>query len=77
MGRNFNIKVYNSYKKIMKKKSLGNYQPSKEKISNAFVIKNYLLKSAKENPKDATTLYALGKWCFAISAIPYVTIIPF
>ncbi|XP_073989341.1 regulator of microtubule dynamics protein 1-like isoform X1 [Rhodnius prolixus] len=47
------------------------YYGIKARISNLEVVKEHLLKAAELNPKDATTLYMLGYWCYEITNMPW------
>ncbi|CAL1543847.1 unnamed protein product, partial [Lymnaea stagnalis] len=40
------------------------YEGTKQRIANAFKVKEHFMKAIELNPKDATTLYCLGYWCF-------------
>ena len=51
---------------------VGDFQGTKEKIANAFKIKEHALKANELQPKDATTLHLLGRWCFGVSNIGWM-----
>jgi len=54
---------------------LGRYSdhvPTKEKIAQAFNIKNYFEKAASLDPKDPVPLHSLGMWCMQVSSIGWV-----
>ena len=46
--------------------SMGDFVSTKEKIGNAYVIKEKFLKAAELKPDDATIQHALGKWCWSV-----------
>ncbi|KAF2078620.1 hypothetical protein CYY_000120 [Polysphondylium violaceum] len=52
--------------------AIGEYVTSKEKIANAFKIKEHALKSLELKPKDPTTLHLLGRWCFSVASIGFI-----
>mmetsp|Transcript_28817 Transcript_28817/g.33272 ORF Transcript_28817/g.33272 Transcript_28817/m.33272 type:complete len:230 (-) Transcript_28817:63-752(-) len=52
--------------------SLGEFIPTKEKIANAFTIRDHFLKAIELNPNDATTQHCMGKWCWSILQIGWV-----
>nr|KAG5703427.1 hypothetical protein BaRGS_022476 [Batillaria attramentaria] len=47
------------------------YEGIKARISNAYVVKEHFMRAAELNPKDATTLYTLGVWCFLFADMPW------
>jgi len=51
--------------------SVGEFLGQKEKIQNAFKIKEHALKANELKPKDATTLHLLGRWCFNVSSLSW------
>ncbi|KAK5582906.1 hypothetical protein RB653_004495 [Dictyostelium firmibasis] len=52
--------------------ALGDHVSSKEKIANAFKIKEHADKANELKPNDATTLHLIGRWCFSIASIGWV-----
>ncbi|CAF98796.1 unnamed protein product [Tetraodon nigroviridis] len=50
---------------------VGDYEGVKVKIGNSYIIRDHLETALKLNPKDATSLYILGYWCFAFSELPW------
>lgn len=50
---------------------VGEYEGTKERISNAFKIKEHFLKAIELNPKDATSVHLLGYWCFVFADMPW------
>jgi tetratricopeptide (TPR) repeat protein len=52
--------------------AVGNWKSLKEKISNAYIIKEHFLKSLQLNPQSSVVLYCLGSWCFTIASISWV-----
>eukprot|EP01102_Stenamoeba_stenopodia_P007158 TRINITY_DN199_c0_g1_i5.p1 TRINITY_DN199_c0_g1~~TRINITY_DN199_c0_g1_i5.p1 ORF type:complete len:243 (-),score=71.37 TRINITY_DN199_c0_g1_i5:750-1439(-) len=52
--------------------SLGEFVSTKEKIANAYKIKEHALKALELNPQDSTTLHLLGRWCFSVANIGWI-----
>ncbi|KYQ92314.1 hypothetical protein DLAC_06278 [Tieghemostelium lacteum] len=52
--------------------ALGDHVSSKEKIANAFKIKEHALKALELKPNDPTTLHLLGRWCMTIANISWI-----
>jgi len=50
----------------------GDFVSTKEKIGNAFTIKEHCLKANELTPNDSTTLHVLGRWCFDVAKIGWV-----
>eukprot|EP01114_Cavostelium_apophysatum_P022284 TRINITY_DN800_c0_g1_i1.p1 TRINITY_DN800_c0_g1~~TRINITY_DN800_c0_g1_i1.p1 ORF type:complete len:234 (+),score=59.09 TRINITY_DN800_c0_g1_i1:113-814(+) len=50
----------------------GDFISTKEKIGNAFVIKEHAMKANELKPNDSTTLHLLGRWCFDVSKIGWM-----
>nr|XP_039265004.1 regulator of microtubule dynamics protein 1-like [Styela clava] len=50
---------------------VGDYEGTKIKISNAYVIKDHLERALQLNPKDATTAHCIGLWCLAFAELPW------
>jgi tetratricopeptide (TPR) repeat protein len=51
--------------------SLGDYEGTKQKISNAYEIQNHFKKAIELNPLDATSYHLLGRWCFTVADVPW------
>mmetsp|Transcript_14925 Transcript_14925/g.20858 ORF Transcript_14925/g.20858 Transcript_14925/m.20858 type:complete len:235 (-) Transcript_14925:38-742(-) len=51
---------------------IGDFIPSKEKIANAFKIKEHALKALELKPDDPTTLHMLGKWCVGVASVSWI-----
>jgi len=51
--------------------SVSEVLPTKEKIENAFKIKEHALKALEIRP-DATTTHLLGRWCYNVSSIGWI-----
>eukprot|EP01027_Heterolobosea_sp_BB2_P002714 GEZU01004083.1.p1 GENE.GEZU01004083.1~~GEZU01004083.1.p1 ORF type:complete len:137 (-),score=48.72 GEZU01004083.1:44-454(-) len=51
---------------------MGDYVPTKEKVQNAYKIKEHALKALEIRGNDPTTLYLLGRWCFAVASIGWI-----
>ncbi|XP_012945020.1 regulator of microtubule dynamics protein 1 [Aplysia californica] len=47
------------------------YEGTKQRISNAYKVKEHFMKAIELNPKDATTMYCLGLWCFLFADMPW------
>ena len=52
--------------------ALGSYLPPKEKVANAFRIKQSLEAAAAARPNDSSVMLALGEWCFKVAGIGWV-----
>jgi len=52
--------------------SYGEFLGTKEKIQNAFQIKEHALKALEANPSDSTTLHLLGRWCYSVANISWI-----
>ncbi|XP_014238948.1 regulator of microtubule dynamics protein 1-like [Trichogramma pretiosum] len=48
-----------------------NYEGTKIKIKELNNIKQHMLRASELNPKDATTLYLLGNWCYQVTDLPW------
>jgi tetratricopeptide (TPR) repeat protein len=47
------------------------YEGTKQRITNAFHVKEHFMKAIELNPKDATSIYSLGYWCFLFADMPW------
>ncbi|XP_008305908.1 regulator of microtubule dynamics protein 1 [Cynoglossus semilaevis] len=50
---------------------VGDYEGTKVKIGNSYIIREHLEKAIELNPKDATSIHILGYWCFSFAALPW------
>ncbi|XP_070575764.1 regulator of microtubule dynamics protein 1-like isoform X2 [Ptychodera flava] len=50
---------------------VGDYEGIKQKISNAFIIRDHFLKAIELNPADATSMHLMGLWCFTFAEMPW------
>ena len=50
---------------------LGNYEGTKQKISNAYHIRDHFKKAIELNPSNATCYHLLGRWCFTVADVPW------
>ncbi|BFZ12631.1 hypothetical protein BsWGS_15669 [Bradybaena similaris] len=50
----------------------GEYEGTKQKIANAFKVKEHFLKAIELNPKDATSMHCMGVWCFTCADLPWI-----
>lgn len=51
---------------------LGDFLPTKEKVANAHIIKEKLLRAAVLLPQDASLQTALGLWCYKVAGISFI-----
>jgi len=49
---------------------IGDYEGTKTKIKNSFLIKEHYEKAIELNPSDATSIYCLGMWCYTFADMP-------
>lgn len=52
--------------------SLGDFLATKDKIANAFVIRDCFKKATELNPNDAASQHCLGKWCWSVLQIGWL-----
>lgn len=52
--------------------SMGEFISTKEKIANAFVIRDHFSKATELNPDDCTSWHCLGKWSWSVLQIGWV-----
>lgn len=45
---------------------------TKEKIGNAYIIRDEFLKAIELNPRDATSLHCMGNWCFSVLQVSWL-----
>lgn len=50
---------------------VGDWEGTKVKIGNSVIIRGHLEEAIKLNPRDATSLYILGYWCFSFAELPW------
>lgn len=50
---------------------VGEYEGIKERISKAYKIKEHFTRAIELNPKDATSKYLMGYWCFEFADMPW------
>lgn len=50
----------------------GDLVGTKEKLQNAFKIKEHALKAAQLKPDDSTAQHLLGRWCFSVAGIGFI-----
>ncbi|XP_053985641.1 regulator of microtubule dynamics protein 1-like [Hylaeus volcanicus] len=51
--------------------SKSNYEGMKIRIKELYNIKKHMMRAIELNPKDATTMYMLGTWCYQVSDLPW------
>lgn len=49
----------------------GDYEGIKVKLGNSYIIRDHLERATELNPKDATSLYIIGYWCYAFADLPW------
>jgi hypothetical protein len=52
--------------------SYGDYIPTKQKIANAYTIREHFAKAVELNPQDSTSHYCLAKWCWSMIQISWI-----
>jgi len=50
---------------------LSGLKGTKEQITQSYNVKNHMERAAELNPKDATSIYLVGNWCFTVAEIPW------
>eukprot|EP00668_Euglena_longa_P000552 GGOE01000683.1.p1 GENE.GGOE01000683.1~~GGOE01000683.1.p1 ORF type:complete len:235 (+),score=69.05 GGOE01000683.1:103-705(+) len=50
----------------------GDFIPTKEKIANAFIIKDCFVKALEQMPSDPTLYHCLGQWCYTVANISWL-----
>ncbi|XP_037311922.2 regulator of microtubule dynamics protein 1 [Pungitius pungitius] len=50
---------------------VGEYEGVKTKMGNSYIIREHLERAIELNPKDATSLFILGFWCFSFAELPW------
>eukprot|EP00667_Euglena_gracilis_P020518 EG_transcript_22242 len=50
----------------------GDFIPTKEKIANAFTIKDCFVKALEQNPSDPTLYHCLGQWCYTVASVSWL-----
>ncbi|KAI5938900.1 regulator of microtubule dynamics protein 1 isoform X1 [Manis javanica] len=50
---------------------VGDYEGIKDKIANAYIIKEHFEKAIELNPKDATSIHLMGIWCYTFAEMPW------
>ncbi|XP_041456077.1 regulator of microtubule dynamics protein 1-like [Lytechinus variegatus] len=51
---------------------IGEYKGTKEKIENAFTIKDHFVRAIELNPQDATSIHLLGRWYFTFADMGWI-----
>ena len=51
---------------------MGDFLSTKEKIANAYTIRDLFKKAIELNPKDATSQFCMAKWCWSILQIGWM-----
>ncbi|XP_071086220.1 regulator of microtubule dynamics protein 1-like [Haliotis cracherodii] len=49
----------------------GEYEGMKQRISNAYTVKEHFLKAIELNPRDSTSMYSVGYWCYAFADLAW------
>ncbi|XP_029955610.1 regulator of microtubule dynamics protein 1 [Salarias fasciatus] len=50
---------------------VGEYGGIRVKIANSWVLREHMEKATQLNPKDATSLHMLGRWCFELASLTW------
>lgn len=50
---------------------LAEYYGTKAKLEQSYVSKKHMMRAHELNPKDGTTLYLLGVWCFTFADLSW------
>jgi len=51
---------------------LGEHKATKDRIANAFTIKDFFTRALEISPNDATLLHAMGKWSFTVATVSWM-----
>ncbi|XP_076645396.1 regulator of microtubule dynamics protein 1 isoform X2 [Halictus rubicundus] len=51
--------------------SKSSFEGMKVQIRELYNVKNHMLRAIELNPKDATTIYMLGTWCYRVSDLAW------
>ena len=51
---------------------VGDYEGSKKKIQNAYIIRDEFVKASELNPNDALCYFLLGEWCYTVSDMSWM-----
>ena len=51
--------------------SVGDFEGTKQKISNAYEIQSHFKKAIELNPLDATCYHLLGRWCYTVADVSW------
>eukprot|EP00744_Colponema_vietnamica_P007921 GILI01011345.1.p1 GENE.GILI01011345.1~~GILI01011345.1.p1 ORF type:complete len:240 (-),score=63.52 GILI01011345.1:58-753(-) len=65
-----NFNVYKWQGILLGKK--GDFLATKEKIANAFIIRDNFKKAIELNPKDSTSQFCMAKWCWSILQVGWM-----
>lgn len=52
--------------------SVGAFKSTKDKIADAYTIRDHIVAAIERNPQDPTCEYVYGEWCFALAALSWV-----
>ncbi|OWF45108.1 regulator of microtubule dynamics protein 1-like [Mizuhopecten yessoensis] len=47
------------------------FEGNKKRIENAFLVKEHFVRAVELNPKDATSMYSIGHWCYLFADMPW------
>ncbi|XP_072013045.1 regulator of microtubule dynamics protein 1-like [Amphiura filiformis] len=50
---------------------VGDYEGTKKKINDSYVIKDEFQRAIDLNPNDATSKHLLGQWCYTVAELPW------
>ncbi|KAL5489617.1 hypothetical protein EMCRGX_G018732 [Ephydatia muelleri] len=48
------------------------FEGSKMKIENAYIVRDHFLKAVECNPNDPTSYHLLGVWCYKVAEMPWL-----
>ncbi|XP_060063784.1 regulator of microtubule dynamics protein 1-like [Ylistrum balloti] len=49
------------------------YGGTKKRIENAYLVKDHFVRAVELNPKDATSMYSIGHWCYLFADMSWYT----
>jgi tetratricopeptide (TPR) repeat protein len=51
---------------------IGDIVGTKAKIGNAFTVREHFARAVELNPRDATSKYLLGQWCYDVASVSWL-----
>ncbi|XP_033754536.1 regulator of microtubule dynamics protein 1-like [Pecten maximus] len=49
------------------------FEGTKKRIENAYLVKEHFVRAVELNPKDATSMYSIGHWCYLFADMSWYT----